>query len=61
MGSICRFLPMKEYRDSIQPVYFVYETEFHKLKQPFINAIYYVYLITKGNGVLHLLGNDYPL
>ena len=61
MGSICRFLPMKEYRDSIQPVYFVYETEFHKLKQPFINAIHYVYLITKGNGVLHLLGNDYPL
>ncbi|MBR5221969.1 MAG: helix-turn-helix transcriptional regulator [Clostridia bacterium] len=61
MGSICKFLPMKEYRDSIQPVYFVYEAEFHKLKQPFIYAIYYLFLITKGSGVLHLLDHDYPL
>jgi len=61
MGSICRFLPIKEARDGIQPVYFVYETEFHKLKQPFVSAVYYIFLVTKGCGVLHLFGKSYPL
>ena len=54
MSSICKFLPMKACRDSIQPIYFVYEAEFHKLKQPFIHASYYLYLITR-SAVPHLL------
>ena len=61
MSSICRFLPTKDYDDSIQPVYFVYETEFHKLKQPFVHAVYYVFLVTKGTGTLQILNRSLPL
>lgn len=52
---------MKACRDSIQPIYFVYEAEFHKMKQPFIHTSYYLYLITKGSGTLHLFECGYPL
>ncbi len=58
--SICQFLPENEYQ-SIQMVYFVYETEFHKLKQPFIHAIYYIFLIVKGTGELHMFDASYAL
>ena len=61
MSSISRFLPTKDYDDSIQPVYFVYETEFHKLKQPFVHAVYYVFLVTKGTGTLQILNRSLPL
>lgn len=61
MSSICKFLPLKEGNQGIQTVYFVYESEHHKLRQPFINAVYYLYLVTKGEGSITLLEKKYPL
>ena len=61
MNSICRFVPGKISSEDIQTVHFVYETELHKLKQPFLRPIYYVSLITKGTGTLKHRGNEYPL
>ena len=61
MDSICRFVPGKISADDIQTVHFVYETELHKLKQPFIRPIYYVNLVTKGSGTLRFRDKEYPI
>ena len=61
MDSICRFVPGKISVEDIQTVHFVYETELHKLKQPFIRPIYYVNLVTKGNGTLRFRDKEYPI
>ena len=52
MDSICRFVPNKSGSGDIKTVHFVYETEFKKLRQPFFRPLYYVNLVTKGEGVL---------
>ena len=59
--SICRFIPKDGSRNDLQIVHFVYESEHHKLKQPFIRPFYYVYLITEGNAVLKLLDKEFPV
>lgn len=61
MDSICRFVPGKEDNSDIQTVHFVYETELHHLKQPFLRPIHYVNLVTKGSGVLMYSGREYEL
>lgn len=61
MNSICRFIPAKTEDRSLETVYFVYETEFSKLKQPFRHATYSLKLVTRGNAQLHLDGHSYPL
>ena len=59
--SICRFIPKNESRKDLQVIHFVYESEHHKLKQPFIRPFYYVFLITEGNATLRLLDKDFPV
>lgn len=61
MNSICRFIPVKDYSDSIKTVHFVYETEFRKMKQPFCHPIYYLHLVTRGNAVLTVDGRKFDL
>ena len=61
MDSICRFVPNKEGSGDIQTVHFVYETELHKLKQPFFRPIYYVNLVVAGSGTLKFEDCEYPL
>ena len=61
MDSICRFLPLKSVSGNIKMVHFVYETEFLLMKQPFIEPIYYLHLVTSGNAVLKFSGKQYPL
>ena len=60
MDSICRFIPAKSGGD-LKTVHFVLETEFKKMRQPFIFPIYYMHLITKGSGVLRALGRSYEI
>lgn len=57
--SICKFMPAKEYTDSIKAVNFVFETEFKKLRQPFFKSTYVLYLVTRGKGTLLFDGKNY--
>lgn len=59
--SICRFMPAKDYSGSIKTVNFVYETEFHKMKQPFFRVIYMLHIVTRGSAVFTFEGNRYEL
>ncbi len=59
--SVCNFVSGKSYSGSIKPVHFVYETEFHSLRQPFFHATFSMYLVTKGVGTLRYPNADYPL
>ena len=60
MDSICRFIPAKSSGD-LKTVHFVLETEFKKMRQPFIFPIYYMHLVTRGSGVLRALGRSYEI
>lgn len=60
MNSICNFIPAKG-KDDLKVVHFVYETEFQKLRQPFVHSIYYMHLVVRGEGKLKLLSREYPL
>ena len=60
MDSICRFIPAKSGGD-LKTVHFVLETEFKKMRQPFIYPIYYMHLVTKGEGKLKLLGRSFDI
>ena len=60
MDSICRFIPAKSSGD-LKTVHFVYETEFRKMKQPFLYPIYYMHLVTRGKAVMKLLSKSFPL
>ncbi|MBQ9785552.1 MAG: helix-turn-helix transcriptional regulator [Clostridia bacterium] len=59
--SICRFMPAKGYTGNIKTIHFVYETEFQKLKQPFLHAIWYAHLVTSGTATLKMNNRDYAL
>jgi len=61
MGSICNFMPAKNYSGTIKTINFVYESEFRKLKQPFFRSTFYLYLVTKGSAVLKIYSNEYEL
>ena len=54
--SICRFLPSKSYGGNIKTVHFVYETDFTKMKQPFLRPIYYAHIVTSGNATMRFAG-----
>lgn len=56
MNSICRFIPTKAKNERLETVYFVYETEFHKLKQPFRHATFLLQLVTRGGAQMHIDG-----
>lgn len=59
--SICRFMPPKENDENIKAINFVFETEFHKLKQPFFAHINILYLVTRGTGVLRIRDRSFSL
>ena len=59
--SICSFLPAKNEEALIKTVRFVYETECTALSQPFVHPIYVLHIVTKGDAVLRIAGNEYPL
>ena len=61
MNSICQFVPERESQKAIETVYFVYENEFRKMKQPFCSHLYSVHLITHGNGVMTVGEKSFPL
>jgi len=50
--DICRFINHDDKCDAIDYIYFVYEAEIKKLKQPFFHSNYYLYLVSKGTGKL---------
>ena len=60
MGGVCNFIPAKK-NDDLKVVYFVYETDFKKLNQPFMYSTYYIFLVVRGEGRLKLLNKEYPL
>ncbi|MBO5474638.1 MAG: AraC family transcriptional regulator [Lachnospiraceae bacterium] len=59
--SICKFMPAKNYSGGIKIINYVYETEFNKLRQPFLRPVYYVHLVTRGAAVLKINGTEYEL
>lgn len=59
--SICRFIPNEQYNKDLKIIHFVYETEHYKLKQPFLRPFYYIYLVTEGEGILHVSGKAYTI
>lgn len=60
MNSICNFIPVKSGGD-LKTVHFVLETEFKKMRQPFIYPIYYMHLVTKGEGILKTLNGCFNI
>jgi len=61
MNSICNFIPAKNVANELKTVHFVYESEFEKMKQPFIHPIYYIHLVTRGEGVLVIGEKEHAL
>jgi len=59
--SICRFVPASGYSGHIRTAHFVYETDFHTLRQPFFYSIFRLHLVTQGSGTLHSGEKTYPL
>lgn len=59
--NICKFAQSKNIFESINIINFVYEKE-ADFKQSFIySACHGMYLVTRGNGILHTSKNDYEL
>ena len=54
MKSICEFIPSKSDNGNLKTIHFVYESEYQSLKWPLVAHIYYLFLVTKGAGVLTL-------
>lgn len=61
MRDICNFVPPKSYASGITYYHFVYQTNFRKLRQPFLFPHYRVHLVIKGFGVLKCKDAEYPL
>ena len=59
--SICRFMPPKKHDGNVKTVRFVLETDFMKLKQPFIHPVYLLHVVTSGSGVMRMLDCSYDL
>lgn len=59
--SICRFVPVKNYNSNIKTINFVYEAEFHTLKQPFFHPVYKLCIVKCGNAILKTAGKTIPL
>lgn len=52
--NVCKFIPAKQYDEAINPINFVYETDPSFMKDLELRAFHIMYLVTEGNGVLHL-------
>lgn len=61
MEDICNVIPPKENPASLEFYYFVYETNFRKLPQPFVHSNFYVYLTFKGTATLKTENKEYTL
>ena len=61
MRDICRFITNDAQSGAIDYIYFVYEAEIKKLKQPFFHSNYYLYLVSKGTGKLVSDEKEYDL
>ena len=61
MESICKYMSVKNYSGSIKTINFVYEAEFKTLKQPFLRPVYYIHLVTNGEGIMKIYGEKYEL
>ena len=59
--SICRFMSAKSEDSTIQAVRFVYETECHSLKQPFLHPIYVFHIVIKGSAVFRIGSKSFNL
>ncbi len=59
--SICKFIPAKNPTGDIKTVHFVYESDFHTLKQPFLRPIYYAHLVTDGSAKMTCVGKEFTL
>ncbi len=59
--SICNFIPIQNNTGALRVVYFVYETEFTTLKQPFLQPVYTLHLVTQGNAVLKRYDQSFEL
>lgn len=54
-------MPAKNYTGNLKIIHYVYETEFHTLRQPFIRPVYYMYLVTEGTGIMRMCEEEYSL
>ena len=61
MDSICQFVSEGMQREGVYTVFFVYEAEFARLKQPFLLSYHSLHLVTRGTATLHVGGREYPL
>ena len=59
--SICRFIPVKRHDEGINTLNFVYETEFSKIKKPFLRSAYILHIVTSGTAVLKMGEREFPL
>ena len=60
-NSICNFIPAKNHTGTLKTVHFVYEADFHTLRQPFLRPIYYAHLVTGGTATLKIYDKEYAL
>ena len=61
MQDICTFVSQRKWEGSIDFVHFVYEMKIKKLKQPFFNLNYYLYLVVNGKSKLKFADKEYDL
>lgn len=54
-------MPAKNHTGNIKTVHFVYESDFHTLKQPFLRPIFYAHLVTGGTGTMKIYDQTYSL
>lgn len=59
--SICQIIPAKNDNRNIKTIHFVYETEFHKLHQPFFYSIYRLHLVTQGNATVKTVHSSFQI
>lgn len=59
--SICQMIPDKKDNRNIKTIHFVYETEFHKLHQPFFYSIYRLHLVTQGSATLKTVRSSFQI
>ena len=59
--SICKFIPSKKENGAIKTVRFVYETECAALSFPHVSPIYFLAVVTRGEGTLFTEDACYPL
>ncbi len=60
-NSICKFMPEKNYNDNLKFIHFVYETDFHSLKQPFFHSTFRIHLVTKGTASIKINDRQHNL